>query len=394
MSTYQSGRPDAGLGVAGPASAASGPAAGKRTLVEALPIQRRADAGAPATPASEARPAGPSSGGAALPEATAAKMERAFQTSFADVRVHVGDAAPAVGARAYAQGGQLHFAPGQYAPGTERGDALIGHELAHVVQQRGGRVATPQAKADGAPINADAGLEAEADAVGDRVARGEPAGIAAGGATGGHGDGPIQRAVGFEFEFGGWRAAKADGGRLAKGEAIERVDGAYQVQGEDIAGAADASAVEFVTEPAATPDDVTRIVGGAAAKAEAYLAAADPHRVGTVAVTHGGAREAQMQVSPAVALGAVPALYGAAEPGTAARFISGRIAAKVGSPEFRDAHLGGQPASADLHGLITIVVDYLRQGTSTARLNYPKEAITMMARTSFTKMFSMLPERA
>lgn len=388
--------PGAGSAAADLTSAASsGAVPGKRSLVESVsaPIQRRKEAGAPASPASPPRATG---GGAPLPEATAQKMERAFQTSFADVRVRVGEAAPAVGARAYAQGNQLTFAPGHYEPGTEHGDALIAHELTHVVQQRAGRVSTPQAQpesSDAAPINADPGLEAEADAAGDRVARGEPAGIAAGGSGAASSDGPIQRAVGFEFEFGEWRSERAAGGRLAKGEAIERVDGAFQVQGEDVASAVDQSAVEFVTEPAATPDDVARIVGGAAAKAEEYFARPDPGRVGDVNITHGAQRRAQMQVSPAVALGAIPRLYASAQPGTAAKFLGKQVGDTVSTAEFQATHLGGAPMSPELQGLLTLVVDYLRQGTTTARLNYPKEAITMMARTSFTKMFSMLPER-
>ncbi|HET8606903.1 MAG TPA: DUF4157 domain-containing protein [Gaiellaceae bacterium] len=39
-------------------------------------------------------------------------------------------------ADAYAVGGEIVFAPGRYRPGTRRGDALLGHELAHVIQQR------------------------------------------------------------------------------------------------------------------------------------------------------------------------------------------------------------------------------------------------------------------
>ena len=110
-----------------------------------------------------------------LPGATRAKMEGAFDASFANVRVHEGAEAPAIGAQAYTQGADIHFAPGAYAPGTAAGDQLIGHELAHVVQQREGRVgATTQAK--GLEVNDDDHLEREADSWGDRAARGEPVG--------------------------------------------------------------------------------------------------------------------------------------------------------------------------------------------------------------------------
>ncbi|HVV87852.1 MAG TPA: DUF4157 domain-containing protein [Kofleriaceae bacterium] len=149
------------------------------------PIQRQAGGdfagGAPS----------PTGAGNPLPSGVQRKMESSFGADFSDVRVHQGPQASQVGAVAYAQGSDLHFAPGQYNPGTSSGDALIGHELAHVVQQRAGRVSTPQGK--GAPVVDDHGLEAEADRAGDLAARGEPAGISGGGASGG---GAIQRKEG------------------------------------------------------------------------------------------------------------------------------------------------------------------------------------------------------
>lgn len=190
------------------------PAPGKRTLTAA--IQRSAaPAPAPAatpTPAENAAPSGPANaepaadpfwfcgGGEPLAAPVRTQMEQAFGTDFSGVRVHVGDAAPSVGALAFAQGEGVHFAPGQYDPDSARGQALIGHELAHVVQQRQGRVATPQGK--GAPINADATLEAEADAAGAAVAAGRSIGGALAGsdARATTGSAAIQRKVGFEVE--------------------------------------------------------------------------------------------------------------------------------------------------------------------------------------------------
>ncbi|PTL76673.1 DUF4157 domain-containing protein [Vitiosangium sp. GDMCC 1.1324] len=108
--------------------------------------------------------------GQPLPEPLRAKMETAFGHDFAQVRVHENGNAAALGATAYTRGHDLHFAPGRYQPETQSGQALIGHELTHVVQQRAGHVAIPQGK--GAPINADPGLEAEADRQGARAAQG------------------------------------------------------------------------------------------------------------------------------------------------------------------------------------------------------------------------------
>lgn len=58
-----------------------------------------------------------------------------------------GDYATAMGALAYTQGTDLHFVPGQYQRASQSGQQLIGHALAHVVQQSQGRAAaTTQAK--------------------------------------------------------------------------------------------------------------------------------------------------------------------------------------------------------------------------------------------------------
>lgn len=109
-------------------------------------------------------------GGAELPEDVRARMETAFGVDFSQVRIHEGKQAEALDALAYTQGTDIHFAPGQYQPGSQGGQELLGHELAHVVQQAEGRVkATTQAK--GVDINDDVSLEREADDMGIRAAR-------------------------------------------------------------------------------------------------------------------------------------------------------------------------------------------------------------------------------
>ena len=125
-----------------------------------------------------------------LPSAVQSKMEDAFDFNFGGVRVHEGGQAKEMGALAYTQGADVHFAPGQYDPGSSHGQQLIGHELAHVVQQSEGRVAaTTQLK--GADLNEDSVLEREADDWGARAARGESIARTGGGGAGGNG--PIQR---------------------------------------------------------------------------------------------------------------------------------------------------------------------------------------------------------
>lgn len=77
--------------------------------------------------------------------------------------------ATALGARAFASGDEVHVATGHWAPDTSRGLALLGHEVAHLGQQRLGQ-ARPTAALRGALVSHDAALEAQADAAGARAA--------------------------------------------------------------------------------------------------------------------------------------------------------------------------------------------------------------------------------
>lgn len=74
-----------------------------------------------------------------------AKMAQAFGADLGDVRVHTDAAAQKrareAGAFAVAEGADISFAKGAYAPDTSAGEALLAHELAHVVQQTGPAVA-------------------------------------------------------------------------------------------------------------------------------------------------------------------------------------------------------------------------------------------------------------
>lgn len=107
-------------------------------------------------------------GGESIPDEVRGKMEGAFGQDFSDVRVHTSSAPASIDALAYTQGHDIHFSPGQFNPATSGGQEALGHELAHVVQQRSGRVASPEGS--GAPVNAQTALEAEADALGHQAA--------------------------------------------------------------------------------------------------------------------------------------------------------------------------------------------------------------------------------
>jgi hypothetical protein len=123
---------------------------------------------APGAPAPQATAAGVESlpGGAPLATGVRQDMSRALGQALPDVRVHTGAEAASLntrlGSRAFTLGQHVVFGQGEYQPGTPVGDALLAHELAHVLQQ--GREVTPVtlAKTD-PPTAADGALEADAD---------------------------------------------------------------------------------------------------------------------------------------------------------------------------------------------------------------------------------------
>ncbi len=87
------------------------------------------------------------------------------------VKVHYNSSQPAqLQAHAFAQGSDIHVAPGQ--------EQHLPHEAWHVVQQAKGRV-KPTMQMKGAAINDDSALEHEADVMGARAMQMGPAGAAA-----------------------------------------------------------------------------------------------------------------------------------------------------------------------------------------------------------------------
>jgi hypothetical protein len=99
-----------------------------------------------------------------MPDQLKAGIESLSGVDISDVRVHANSDKPAqLNALAYAQGSDIHLAPGR--------EQHLPHEAWHVVQQRQGRVmATLQAKEVG--INDDPGLEHEADLMGKKATGG------------------------------------------------------------------------------------------------------------------------------------------------------------------------------------------------------------------------------
>ncbi|PWT95628.1 MAG: hypothetical protein C5B52_17420 [Bacteroidetes bacterium] len=81
--------------------------------------------------------------GKSINSGTRKQMETAFGTDFSDVELHTdvnaNEVSGGMQARAFTYGNHISFASGEYQPDTITGDALLAHELAHVVQQRNGK---------------------------------------------------------------------------------------------------------------------------------------------------------------------------------------------------------------------------------------------------------------
>jgi hypothetical protein len=111
--------------------------------------------------------------GRPLEPATRSAMEARFGHDFARVRVHDDvEGAEAVGARAWSVERHVAIPPARYAPGTTAGDALLAHELAHVVQHD----RHPAASGSRAISASSAPDEREAARAAAQVGRGEPVG--------------------------------------------------------------------------------------------------------------------------------------------------------------------------------------------------------------------------
>jgi pimeloyl-ACP methyl ester carboxylesterase len=108
-----------------------------------------------------------------LPENVQSKMESSFGQDFSDVNIHTdSDNATKLGAKAYAQGKDVHFAPGEFQPNSKEGQELIGHELTHVVQQKEGKVQGGEVHGKDM-VNQDVSLEKEADDAGKLASEGK-----------------------------------------------------------------------------------------------------------------------------------------------------------------------------------------------------------------------------
>lgn len=97
-----------------------------------------------------------------LPDTLKAGIENLSGLAMDDVKVHYNSPKPQeLQAHAYAQGTDIHVAPGQ--------EKHLPHEVWHVVQQKQGRVRPTRQLKSSVAINDDSGLEKEADAMGEKA---------------------------------------------------------------------------------------------------------------------------------------------------------------------------------------------------------------------------------
>ena len=101
-----------------------------------------------------------------LPDAMRAKMEDAFGADLSAVKLYESEAVADAGANAITQGSDIAFAPGMLDFTSYGGQALLGHEISHVVSQQRGEVT------GGGFLN-DRALEARADREGAMAAAGQ-----------------------------------------------------------------------------------------------------------------------------------------------------------------------------------------------------------------------------
>jgi hypothetical protein len=109
-------------------------------------------------------------GGVPLPGPVLQRMQQAFGTGFGRVKVHRGAEAEAFDAAAFTTGERIFLPKDAPDLSSSEGQAVLSHELTHVLQQRSGRV---RVNGGGISVDPHPHLEQEAKAAGDAVSRGQ-----------------------------------------------------------------------------------------------------------------------------------------------------------------------------------------------------------------------------
>ena len=127
--------------------------------MKAAPVQKAADE---EEVQMKAAPVQKKENNTGLPDGLKSGVENLSGVSLDDVKVHTNSDQPAqMQAHAFAQGTDIHVAPGQ--------EQHLPHEAWHVVQQKQGRVKPTTQMKEKIPVNDDKGLEHEADVMGAKA---------------------------------------------------------------------------------------------------------------------------------------------------------------------------------------------------------------------------------
>jgi len=367
-----------------------------------------------------------------MPDTLKAGVEKLSGFSMDDVRVHYNSAQPAqLQAHAFAQGSNIHLAPGQ--------EKHLPHEAWHVVQQKQGRVqATKQLK--GIALNDNSALEKEADQMGAQAAQ----------YSGGAGNqqplqarksgNVVQRAIGFEFETG-WLIQKdlTESAHddvevpevlqsLKKKEKVgTSTYSGFKLEADEALGGL--SEIEFVIDPplpenASALETLQGIMNMVEHVGMQLLAHSDKNRFTLgeatgqsmdhffVVTPNDSTLSAGPQVTSGIDLAKIPTLFSHKNAGQMApeslKSSLGEI--EETAREISTTHEGNK-LSPQLLGLLTLITNYLRAGRGRMgepsmepfkddpstkyrmALSYPKQiADLLLSRTKFSKLFELLPK--
>lgn len=120
------------------AACASGSPCGACEESQTLPAKREPGAKAPVGESLDHVVSTVRGGGQPLPREVRSELEPRFRRDLSEVRVHTdssaASAARSIGARAFAYGAHIAFAPGEYRPAERDGRRLLAHEITHSVQ--------------------------------------------------------------------------------------------------------------------------------------------------------------------------------------------------------------------------------------------------------------------
>ena len=323
-----------------------------------------------------------------LPDPLKSGIEALSGVSMDDVKVHYNSGKPAqLQALAYAQGTAIHVAPGQ--------ERHLAHEAWHVVQQKQGKVQpTTQLKA-GTLVNDDAGLEREADIMGEKALQpqvtetGRPHSIMAIQSA----EAPVQRKVGFEFETDNKIAKEYRDIIPLKAHLWDDKGGFWHIQNDD-------NKLEFVTEPFDDINAIPAAISQMTGLIKHIISSLDKEGVYEAKKANGWNYDVKINIknilfyaSPqsteGVHLENIPAMLKEHLPEDAWTAINEKAGSILPGKSEDDGSDG--PPRGLLYAILSLFNDLLDETLKPSDMG-PKQLLTMMHRTDFRSMYLSLTE--